>query len=274
MGMLLGAVTMCLPIGQAGGTPQAQATSPRPSYHLSADGDIYIAPDGTVIDYKLDSKDLAPEVAKLVDARIRRWRFEPIRLDGKPVIAKTRMTVELDAIPVADGYQLRVAGVGFGNPRRTHPENMKPPRYPLPARRAGVEAQVLLLLSVDAQGKVAKVEIQSTSLSGKGPQQVMTQWADMFEDSAGDAARHWHFEMTEQVGGQPLALTRVRVPVTYRMEDHRGWHALVPVVRPGHYAKIAVDERIAAAAAGPGDQEPRSLDSRFKLRDKVVGTTL
>ena len=41
--------------------------------------------------------------------------------------------------------------------------------------------------------------------------------------------------MTESVDGETAALTPVRVPVSYRMADAKGWRAMAPVERPpGH----------------------------------------
>lgn len=249
------------------------AESPRPAYHLSAEGDLYISADGSVLDYKLQSKNLSPEIAVLVDKKIRGWRFEPIIVDGKPVTAKTRLDLSLNATPVPGGYQLRIAGVGFGNPVRK-PLGLKPPTYPIPANRAGVEADVVLLLTLNGNGRVVKSDVERTSLSGKGPQRVVTQWADMFEKSAQDAVRHWRFELTEQVDGKAASKSRVRIPVIYRLDNTKGWRAMVPVVRPGHYLQFEDDKRLANASMAPTDQRPQSLDSDFILRDKVIGTAL
>ena len=63
---------------------------------MSADGEIRIAPDGHVTDYKLKST-LSPTIAALVDRNVRSWRFEPIVVDGNPVAAKTALLAEIGA---------------------------------------------------------------------------------------------------------------------------------------------------------------------------------
>jgi len=257
--------------------PGQRASAQQPAFHLRVEGDLYVGPDGAVIDYRLRDKALTPEIAALVDKQVRGWRFEPILVDGSAVTAKTRLSLELNAIPVAAGYQLRIAGLGFGNPTRRS-NNLQPPKYPMAARVRGVEAEVILILSVDGRGHVVKTDVESTSLSGKGPQRVVTQWADMFEDSAKDAARHWSFEMTESVDGETAAVTPVRVPVNYRMEDSRGWRAMVPVERqPGHYiepGQAGAGTRLANSGPPNDREQPQALESRFKLMNQVIGTTL
>lgn len=248
---------------------QKQAT-----YRITVNGDLFIGPDGAVTDYKLRSDDLTPVIAGLVDKQVRSWRFEPILVDGRAVRAKTSLKLELTVAPVAGGYQLHVAGVGFGNPVRTS-RGLKPPEYPSLASRAGVGSDVMLVLTVDGSGDVVKADVESTSLSGKGPQRVVEQYADMFEYSAKAAARRWHFDMTERIDGKAVT-TRVRVPVLFRMAGVEGWTAMVPVLRrPGHYLESSGRDDVQLAAAGDSaTQEPQALDTRFRLKDDVVGRAL
>ena len=268
--MLLGGAAAAATPSQDAGTVLPDAT-----YKLTVHGDLYIGPEGTVTDLELRNADLTTEIAALVDRQVRKWRFEPILVDGRAVNAKTRMKLELSLEPVAGGHQLRVVGVGFGNPVR-HSRRLRPPDYPMEARRADVGADVTLLLTIDAEGRVAKVDVRSTSLTGKGPQEVMVAWADMFEHSAKLGARRWRFEMTESVDGKPVS-TRVLVPVSFRIEGmERNWVTMVPVVRPGHYLERGSrdDDARLADASGGGTGEPQAIDSRFRLKDEVVGRAL
>jgi TonB family protein len=250
---------------------------PQPTYRIKVEGDLYIGTEGMVTDFRLRSTDLAPDIAAMVGKGVRSWRFEPILVDGRPVNAKTSLELELSLLPVAGGYQLKVVGLGFGNPvRQSH--SLQPPEYPSQARRVGLEADVGLVLTVDGDGRVAAVDVESTSLSGKGPQRVMVQWADLFERSAKVAARRWRFEMTETVGGMAVS-TRVRVPVQFRITGGQSnWTAFVPVVRPGHYAELkrgdGKDDAQLAASDDRASQQPQALDTRFRLKDDVIGKVL
>ena len=82
-----------------GGSALAQTTAP--VLDLEAEGEVQIAPDGKVSDYRLTSS-LTPAVATVVDRSVRSWSFEPIVVDGKPVVAKTAMHLALKAEPVGD----------------------------------------------------------------------------------------------------------------------------------------------------------------------------
>jgi TonB family protein len=263
--------------GTAIATPppdQANVAQKLPTYRLEANGDLYIGSDGAVTDYKLRSDDLTPSIAALIDKQVRSWRFEPILVDGRAVKAKTSLKLVLTASPVAGGYQLHVAGVGFGNPVRRSQDQLKPPEYPMAARHAGVGAEVVLVLTLDGEGRVTAADVESTSLSGKGPQRVMEQWADLFEHNAKGAARRWRFDMTERIDGKAKTM-RIRVPFEFRMADWHGWTANVPVLRPGHYLEADDHDDVKLAAAGDrASQEPQALDTRFKLKDKVVGRAL
>jgi hypothetical protein len=87
---------------------------------MSADGEVQIAPDGTVSDYRLQSH-LAPAVAELVDKDVRRWQFKPIVVDGTPVVAKTSMHLDLKAEPVdgKDTYRIPRCSRQFRKRSRT-----------------------------------------------------------------------------------------------------------------------------------------------------------
>ena len=271
LGAALGLAALAGPATAGDPLQRPAAEQKLASYRLSIDGDLYIAGDGSVSDYKLRSnEDLTPEIAALVDKQVRSWRFEPILVDGQPVVAKTRLHLSLNAEPVAGGYQLRIYGVGFGNPVRDS-KKITPPKYPEAALRAGVEAEVMLVLTLDERGHVTDTAIALTSLSGTGPQRVLNQWADLFEKSATDAARHWRFSLTEEIDGHAVQ-TRARVPVSYRLRNIQGWRTMVPVARPGRPLPDVPDRQLAADA--PTDSQPQALDSRFRLKDRVIGTVL
>lgn len=276
------AALFALAVGMAGALQPAMAAKPEPSvaadkaatYGIEVEGDLYIGTDGSVRDYKLQSRDLTPEIAAAVDKRIRDWRFEPILVDGQPVVAKTKLKLQLQAEPIAEGYRLRVASIGFGGPQLNRPK-LAPPRYPESALRAGVEADVTLVLRLDQNGRVTEAEAEQTSLSGKGPERIMREWAEIFEKNALSTARRWSFQLTEEVGGETAAMTSVRIPVKYRMSGREGWRAMVPVGprKPLPWA----DAETGLASVAPvdlKDGETQSLDSRFKLKDKMVGTLL
>lgn len=254
----------------------AIAEKPLPMYELQATGEIRIGPDGHVRDYELKS-DLSPAIAELVDRQVRGWTFEPILVEGRPVIAKTRMQLSLKATPSGNGkYALRIAHVEFGEPARAH--QITPPRYPERAVRAGLGAKVTLVLRLDPQGNVVDVFPEQTSLTAPGSERVANKWRRIFEKSSIAAARKWKFAITETIGGRPIG-SMIRVPVTFRLDGEREtpelWQAFVPgPIQPVPW--LVDPDSLAAGSERDAleDGDVQSLSSRFKLKQDVVGMVL
>ena len=162
----------------------------KPQLAMTVTGNIEIGPDGNLHAYSLD-KGLPPVVEELVEQNLRKWSFEPITVDGRPVIAKTRVRLRLSGEEIAEGYQLRVENVWFGEPNRT--SKVTPPSYPVVAARANLGARVILVLKLDANGKVTDVHAEQTSLGAKAQDERSAEkWRAVFEKPSIAAARHWH----------------------------------------------------------------------------------
>lgn len=254
----------------------ATAEKPVPTFELQVDGAISIGPDGRVLDYEPKS-DLSPAIAKIVGDQVRSWTFEPVLVDGRPVIAETRLALELEAMQSGDdGYALRIARVWFGQPAKRH--RMDPPRYPRSAVRARLGAKVVLVLKLDAQGNVIDVFPEQTSLTSAGKESVEEKWREIFEKASIAAAREWKFEITETVNGKPIE-SSVRIPVVFTLRDDSRrsdtrWQVFIP--GPVHPLPWVDSESL---ATGPGrdaleDGELQPLSSRFKLKQDVVGKVL
>ncbi|MDR3385868.1 MAG: energy transducer TonB [Rudaea sp.] len=251
-----------------------------PVLEMDADGEVQIAPDGHVSDYRLHSK-LVPEVEALVDKNVRGWRFEPVLVDGTPVIAKTALHIRLKAQPKdgADDYLVQIVDVSFGNPQQGI--DNRPPKYPDAAIRAGIGAKVLLSLRLDGAGKVADVQPYQTSLNRRAASEMEAeQWRRLFEKASVAAARTWHYDLSETVNGKPMAAS-VRVPIVYSLRGDGvhaptsgEWTAYLP--GPPHPAPWESTARVASAEelALVPEGHALALDSRFHLKDNVIGKTL
>lgn len=257
-------------------SPRAMAKLPLPAYELNANGQIEIGPDGAVRNYTLDGK-LPPEIAQAIDRSVRAWTFEPILVDAKPVIAKTRLRLVLLATPVDDDhYALRVENAWFGEPESN--SRMKPPRYPSDAARAGLGAKVVLAIRTDEQGKVTDVMAEQTSLTASGNPKLEERWRKLFEKASMEAARSWTFPGSEELDGQRMSSV-IRVPVAFSMSPSTGkknkWQGYVPgPVRPIPWVQVDTVATQGDRDALQGDGDMQSLSSRFRLRDDVIGKTL
>lgn len=256
------------------GMPALAAEQTARIYEVTLEGRIEIGPEGEVHHYEFDSGQ--PElIEEALARRIQSWRFQPVLVDGHPVIAATRFRVALSARPVDDGgYQLRVEDVWFGEPGGDA-KSRQPPRYPTSALRAGVGAKVMLVLKLDADGRVTRVHTEQASLSEEvGSERRAEWWREQFAEVSEQAARRWKFEITESVEGSPVG-TSVRVPVTFEVNrpGDAGWRAFVP----GPYHPIPWVTGESVASTGTGDLEEgeiQPLDSRFRLESDVLGTLL
>lgn len=259
---------------QSGQMPADQKPADRKlEYSITATGEIEIAADGSVRDYRFDNKrELKPGLAQALDARIRDWRFEPIVVDGRAVIAKTRLRVMLEAQPAGDEYLLRIANVYFGEPERG--SRLRPPQYPATAVRSGLGAKVILVLKLDDAGKVIEVHPEQTSLSLHARTEAIAEnWRAAFVKASVRAARHWTFDISEIINGEPVG-TSVRVPVEFFLPDvsQNQWQAYVPgPYTPAPWVDV---DALANRREDLGSGDMQSLDSRFKLKDGVVGSVL
>ncbi len=241
-------------------------------------GQVQIAPDGHVIDYRLDSK-LAPTVADLIGRNVRSWRFEPIIVDGAAVTAKTSMNLQLRAEPAAgkDSFTLRIANLRFGDLGRAL--QMKPPKYPGEAVRAHVGGKVLLAIRVDESGQVVEAIPRQTALDVRAnSEEEAEHYRKVLERASVTAARQWRYDPGEVFNGKPIGQTAL-VPISYTLCDmpcgNRGdssWRALLqgPVHEVPWMHKSAVEFDPAKLLDG----QAVAMDSHVHLLNDVIGKSL
>ena len=246
-GMKVAVMMAALAVGTAHAASDPATAQGESVLTLRVDGELTISPEGGVADYQLRTK-LDPQVEALVKRAVPKWRFKPILVDGKPVIAKSPMRITLAAVEMPQGYQVTVDNVVFrpNTPeewkaelasRKAHPgisvageaprppvtitsKSLTPPQYPGGLQRLGVEGIVLLNLRLHPDGKVAEVfAAQSSLLNVKGRSGLMDRARTMLERSASDVAKRWTFNVEAQdpQGLSPVTLT-VRVPVAYTLD--------------------------------------------------------
>lgn len=254
----------------------AQADNPvQPEFSMSARGDLEIGPDGRVRSWKMDGKALGERVEQLLQRNVEQWRFEPVLVDGKPVIAKTRMQVQLLASPQGDDYVVKVDNVTFGAPESRGALVL--PLYPRRAVQASMEARVLVMFKLDATGDVVAVHAYQTSLSRHASSLQAPGWRSRFEQASLAAISRWKFLPDETIEGGSGSKTMI-VPIHFQLGDPLGragarWGAYLPgpiVLAPWPDADGVA--QVDADALGNG--QAAALDSPFKLRSQVRGEVL
>ena len=255
-------------------TATAQAEE-RASLQLDVSGNITIDQQGAVRDYKINTP-LAPKVEQLVDSAVRKWRFEPVVRDGKPVIAKTVMYLLLSAKPVEQGYRLAIQKVRFGGDRAAVSHIL--PGYPYEALRARVGASVLAAVRVDREGNVtdaAAVVSKVTDL--RGAERKPGRLNKYFEQAVVGALKKWKYTPADSEGGAPAEVTLI-VTTSFSLPDSKGsdplknggWRA-ADVTNPIPW--LPADKQ-KFDAEGLRDGQSIALDGDIKLQTAVVGTAL
>ncbi len=234
-------------------SPVPAATPAVQVYTARAEGSLTIGADGRVLDVELTSDaNLGKGVLDSYEERIRAWRFEPIVEGGQPVNAKGRMHLYLVAArekgnPTAT---FGVRSVRFLDPPGTllydQRSTLVAPGYPSNALRAGVGAEVMLLVKLDAQGRVQRVATEQLALLGVATRQShQANLAAQFRRAAEKAVAQW--TITGHPDGQVL-----RVPVRFSVDRRPGWipTAMQPVDLPEWAVLERATEQVAQLSDG------------------------
>lgn len=232
-------------------------------------GTIDVAKDGAVSGYTLEDG-VKPAIRAAIDKNVRNWRFEPITVDGRAVVATTQMNLQLVAVPIDNGdYGLRVEKAWFGDPQRSN--HIPAPAYPADAAKAGRQAKVVLVLRLDPQGNVVEAFPEQTSLDIAPGGKKAQYWRKRFEEVSIGAAMGWKFIVTEIIDGQPMGGS-VRIPVSYAFGPQEWGKYIAGPINPVPWKS---DTKVAEAeTASLQDGQAQSLDSRFKLKTEVIGSML
>jgi TonB family protein len=234
--LLAAALLATLPAAAAERLPPPDIQAP--VYATRVDSTIEIGPDGSVVGYE-PITELKDPLASRVRAIAEGFRFEPVLVDGKPVIARTRMRMHLVAEPVGDGdLQLKVEHVGFpegegeaspvadrfarGIAKRT------PIKYPEEALYMGLSGRVMVAFRFGPDGKVLEAIPRESALYGvKGREASLAKALAIFERAAVQAVRRWTIDVQVPDGAvpRPEDLT-ASINIEYLIERH-------PQPRPG-----------------------------------------
>lgn len=256
-------------------TTTAHAEKAAAFYELNVEGEVRIAPDGHVNDYRIKNE-LAAPVAALVRKNVLAWHFDPILVDGKAVEAKTAMHLQLhtESAGNTDEFVVRIASIDFGTPTRS--SSVRPPRYPGAAIEARLGAKVVLSARLDETGKVVEAVPYQTSLDARArDEKEAEKWRRVFEKASIAAAKTWRYDLSETVGGRPIG-NNVIIPIVYHIgsspsASSNRWSGFVPgPIHPAPWSMPDDEKRVAEL----GDGETRSTSSRFHLKDDVIGKAL
>jgi hypothetical protein len=255
-------------------------------------GKLVIGVDGAVVSVDLGTDRLTPSLHDALLAKVRGWRFKPLRVKGTPVQAATGFHLVLAAVQQGEGYDVRVDGAYFGDPEDATAvlpdgtaapitgRKLTPPKYPAELQRRGRTGKVHLAVLVRANGTVEDV-------------QVLQSLAYDFEEQLGDdtsrsimrsleanaiaAARRWTFDVPPaRVAAGPSERT-VIVPVVYLLQYNVSLPGVWFPVRRGPERPVAwlpPERSKGLALSGRGAGSPSPLDSPYQILQPATGTLL
>ncbi|MCD9033373.1 energy transducer TonB [Luteimonas sp. Y-2-2-4F] len=244
-------------------------------------GHLDIGREGEVTGYAIDRSDaLPPYVTRFLDRAVPALRFEPILVDGAPVLARARMSLLLVATPAGDGdMQLSVRSAHFGDDSPDEPgiryTDLRPPRYPANVARIGGKGTVYLLVQVARDGSVADVVAEQVNLTALGSARQMDTIRETLSRAAIETARtHWRF--VPPTGPEDAARDHwvVRVPIFFSMQgdreaDYGEWSAYHPGSRTRPAWAEADPPGFGPDALAAGAVHPAG--SRFRLAAPLGG---
>ena len=159
-------------------------------------GTIEVNPDGSVHGYSLDAKDkIPPEIVQLVDQTVTPWKFKPVLVDGKPVLAKAVMALRIVAEQAQPKqFEISVHETSFGNAAATALHSCQPgaclvyaddndkPTFPEDMVRAGASSRVYVTVKIDREGAWNKPWF-ARSICARSP--MPRRWSTAGSDSPG-----------------------------------------------------------------------------------------
>lgn len=230
-------------------------------------GMIDIERDGHVGKYEVDQAEkLPPAATGLIAKAVPAWKFQPVVVDGKPVRARTRMSVRIVAKSVGeDRYEVRVASASFGEGGEpgefVSSKDLKPPRYPEVAALNGVRGTVYVVVRIGRDGRVEDAIAEQVNLKVVDSEVGMTRWRNSLAKSAVLGARKWTFNPPTkgEEAGKPFWLARV--PVDFFLNDEKPvqygqWEAYIPGPRQDTPWLGAMDASLGADAVAAGGMHP------------------
>jgi hypothetical protein len=173
-------------------------------------GEIAVNPDGSVYGFVLDHRTKLPApVLKLIDGSLPHWEFTPVKVDGKPVLAKASMSLRIVARQLdADRDAISVESAAFGaDTARFHKTSScadgaclsylerQPPGYPPNLLSNLVSGTVYLAVEIDSQGKVSQAAVEQVNLRRLADETTLGRWRRELGRVSMAAARKWTFQV-------------------------------------------------------------------------------
>lgn len=252
---------------------------------------IVIDENGHTADFGIDTK-VPDQVRTGLDRAARRWKFEPVVIDGAVRRARTAVRITLAAHgDDRSGYRVSVDNVLF--PANAKPDKdamvkepltakkLSPPRYPAALQRAGVSGRVLVALRVNPDGSVAEAQVvQSSLFDVRANDKVSAKAMRLLEEASLDAARRWMLSVNLDPSKQTPGEMTATVPITYIMAEAPAaaqnglWRQEIRGTKRGIGWLPADPKAQTAGSSDLRDGEMYPVASQFRFVEDVRGQAL
>ena len=252
-------------------------------------GLIAINADGSVYGYSLDEREKLPgDVINLIGETIPGWKFEPVKVNGKPVLAKALMSLRIVARKDSRGqFRASIEGARFAqdtaqslkspacaNGACLMPSYRKPPAYPIELLREGVSGTAYVVLRVNREGRVTDAAIRQIDLRKVADESQLKRWRLALAHASLAVVGDWKFNIPTRGDEANRDSWVVSVPINYILEGitppltYGQWDAYVP--GPVQDIPWASDEAGRTASNRSADAVPDNgiafiADRRFVL---------
>lgn len=296
LALALLAIALAAPLQAA--PPLATRSLPRelvieaPVLATRVEGWIEVGPDGRVAGYE-PVTELGEPLRSRLRAMIDGFRFEPVLVEGRPVVARARMRLSLVASELPDkSLRVGIENVTFPDPDGTERPADAPVlkvarrsaiQYPEGLAGAGVNARVLVVVQANPDGSLRDVGVrQSALVHAKGSEAEVQNALAAFETAALRGIARWRLAVDNPTG-RPLRADELTglVSVEFAVDGS-------PRSRPGVWAWETrsarrdaswMDPQVAARLPGVGDASEQDAfgglhEPRLKLQTDLTRVVL
>jgi len=282
LSVALGVALLSITMSPAADAQSAREMRQEVEASMLVTGHVDIDRSGQVTAHVIDQPDkLPPYVVGLIERAMPSLRFEPVLVDGQPVLARAKMGLRMVVTPAESGeMHLRIASAHFGeeySPTDTssvRADRMAPPRYPDSVLQMGGKGTVYLLVRVGRDGATTDVAVEQVNLTALGSAREMQRIREGLSRAAVAQARKWTFIPPTEGEEASRDDWVIRVPVDFAFFGDRAaaygkWNAYHPGARNTPVWAGPMAPGFSPDALAEGGITPST--SRFKLVTPLEG---
>lgn len=224
-------------VPSAAGAVTASEARRKLEHSLLVKGEIETDAQGDVSSVTVEKPEkFPPGLVDYVTQQVSRWKFEPVLVEGKPMRARSVMSLLVVATKLPNKQvSIGIRNASFGRQAPKPGEyvsslDMKPPVYPRSLAAKGVSGTVYVLLKVGRDGSVQDAAVEKVNLRVLAKEHVMQSWRETLSEAALEALRTWRFSIRRSGN----------TPTIRRGSYGRRWISRCPTTRRSPWMQTAM----------------------------------